>query len=121
MGLFSKLFGGDASDSNENIRKADESFDEYAERVKQEIKALREEHIKSVQPTTDLSDITKANIEAAYASGLITREQAQQSTIKNCNRKAEQQQNKAEPIGDWFIDNDGFMKRPWSDGSLRRE
>lgn len=59
MGLFSNLFGSNNDDNLE--QEASEQYDEY---------------VKESQPTSDLSDLTKANIEAAYSAGLISLEQA---------------------------------------------
>lgn len=128
MGIFKALFGGgDAADNNENIRKADESFEEYASRIKDRTKVKAED--------VTLENLDKLNTQAALDAGIITPDQYlserrkqhfknyynELDEIANKRMPAKQTEEEPKPCGDWFIDNDGFMKRPWSDGSLRRE
>lgn len=120
MGLFSKLFGGDAADNNDNIRRADESSDDFAKRIGGRTKP----------EDITLENIDKHNAAAAIDAGLISadeyislrREQHKREYDKRQDQinTRKEQSNDAVPMSDWYMGDDGYMYRNYSDGSSRR-
>jgi hypothetical protein len=121
MGLFRRLFG-DAADNNDNIRKSDESFDDFTKRIS-------ERRLKPDDVT--LENLSELNRETALESGLITQDEYLSARRKEHFERyykeldqintRKQQAQAAEPISDWYMGGDGYMVRSYSDGSVRRD